>query len=472
MSAWCCLRSAASARRWRPTIEWLIAFRFLQGLGACAGMVVPRAIVRDLHTGTEAAQLMSLLMLVFSVSPILAPLTGSLVIETLRLARRVLGGDRRRAARHRAAGTGAEGNAAGRAARRQLVRQRARRLRLLLGDRNFLGLTLIGGFGIASFFVYLANSSFILIDHYGLSPSVYSVFFSINAVAFFAVSQLTGMLTERFGLRRVVRIAVVGYAAVMVALFAVMASASTALACIAALLFVGYGFLGLVIPTTSVLAMEEHGEIAGTASALMGTLHFVTGAVAMAVAGMFFDGTPLPMVAGIAACAVIAFVLAQVTLGDRRRTVDGRGRGAGGVDVRSSFDALKGGKLPAFLRPRSWMGQNSALAQKCLRQLLPFLIERQGRWLGACAAIPIFRIGLIAFLAMEVGMNMRARFVVALLRAFMRLVPIALGIPPQPLQGRVQPAGGCGFGHRIRSVWRSILSPSRSTERRSYPHQR
>ncbi len=68
MSAWCCSSPAASARRWRPTIEWLIAFRFIQGFGACAGMVVPRAIVRDLHTGTEAARLMSLLMLVFSAS--------------------------------------------------------------------------------------------------------------------------------------------------------------------------------------------------------------------------------------------------------------------------------------------------------------------------------------------------------------------------------------------------------------------
>ena len=65
-----------------PTIEWLIAFRFLQGLGASAGMAVPRAIVRDLHTGIEAAKLMSLLMLVFSVSPILAPLTGSQIIES------------------------------------------------------------------------------------------------------------------------------------------------------------------------------------------------------------------------------------------------------------------------------------------------------------------------------------------------------------------------------------------------------
>ncbi len=201
--------------------------------------------------------------------------------------------------------------------------------RFLMGDRNFLGLTFIGGFGIASFFVYLASSSFVLIDHYGLSPSVYSVFFSINAVAFIGMSQLTGMLTERFGLRRVVRVAVVGYATTMVALLAVMASGVDQLDVLAALLFVGYGFLGLVIPTTSVLAMEEHGEIAGTASALMGTLHFATGAVAMAVAGIFFDGTPLPMVIGIAACAVIAFVLTQITLGRGARSGGSAGRVGG-----------------------------------------------------------------------------------------------------------------------------------------------
>ena len=65
-----------------PGIRWLIVFRFIQGIGACPGMVVP-AVVRDLHTGTEAARLMSLLMLVFSMSPILAPLTGSFVIQWL-----------------------------------------------------------------------------------------------------------------------------------------------------------------------------------------------------------------------------------------------------------------------------------------------------------------------------------------------------------------------------------------------------
>ena len=63
-----------------PSIEWLIFFRFVQGIGACASMVIPRAIIRDLHTGVEATRLMALIMLVFSVSPILAPLTGSALI--------------------------------------------------------------------------------------------------------------------------------------------------------------------------------------------------------------------------------------------------------------------------------------------------------------------------------------------------------------------------------------------------------
>ena len=297
------------------SIEVLIAFRFLQGLGASAGMVVPRAVVRDLHTGTEAARLMSLLMLVFSISPILAPLTGSVVIEsfgwravfwsvTIAAVLAVV-----------LLATSLKETRPVEERRGSSLRSALGGYRFLMGDRNFLGLSFIGGFGISSFFVYLSSSSFVLIDHYGLSPTLYSVFFSINAVAFFAMSQLTGTLTERFGLRRVVRAAVVSYATVMVALLATMAVGIQSLWVLASFLFVGYGFLGLVIPTTSVLAMDDHGSIAGTASALMGTLHFAIGAAAMAVSGLFFDGTPLPMVTSIAACAVIALALTQVTLG-------------------------------------------------------------------------------------------------------------------------------------------------------------
>ena len=158
-------------------IETLIAFRFLQGIGGAAGMVIPRAIVRDMHTGVQAARLMSLLMLVFSISPILAPLTGSAVIEFygwrgvfwavtiasfigLILLATQLRETRPKA--HRAESSLGSAMAAD---------------GVLLRDRNFLTLAFIGGLGISSFLVYLANSPFVLIDHYGLTPTQYSLAF-------------------------------------------------------------------------------------------------------------------------------------------------------------------------------------------------------------------------------------------------------------------------------------------------------
>ncbi|MGO4354734.1 multidrug effflux MFS transporter [Rhizobium sp. RAF36] len=298
-------------------IETLIAFRFIQGIGGAAGMVIPRAVVRDMHTGVQAARLMSLLMLVFSISPILAPLTGSAVIAfygwrgvfwavtiaafigILLLATQL---EETRPAHHRK-----ESSIAG----------AMRAYGMLLRDRNFMTLTFIGGLGISSFLVYLANSPFVLIEHYGLTPTQYSFAFSINAVSFFAVSQATGWLGEKFGLVRVMRIAVTSYALVMIAMVAVMAAGLDQLPVMAVFLFAGYGFLGLVIPTSAVLALEDHGEIAGTASSLMGTLHFVISAVAMVFSSLVADGTALPMAGGIAICAFLAFAVTQATIGRR-----------------------------------------------------------------------------------------------------------------------------------------------------------
>jgi DHA1 family bicyclomycin/chloramphenicol resistance-like MFS transporter len=186
--------------------------------------------------------------------------------------------------------------------------------KILLRDWNFLGLSFIGGFGMSSFMAYLGNSSFILIEHYGLTPTFYSFMFSINAVAFIGVSQLAGVLGRRYGLGAVVKAAVTAFTIVMVTLFVIFAAGVDSLAIMGCLLFVGYGALGLVIPTTTVLAMEGHGEIAGTSSALLGTIQLLTAAVVMGISGVFFNGTALPMVAVIAACAVIAFALTQATI--------------------------------------------------------------------------------------------------------------------------------------------------------------
>lgn len=302
-----------------PNIETLIAFRVLQAFGSCAGMVIPRAIVRDLHTGHEATRIMSMLLLVMSVSPILAPLFGSGVIAligwrgvfwaltvaaviALGLAVYALEETRPHEARK-----GSTWRSAFRAYGR------------LLKDRSFVGLSMVSAFGLSSFFVYLGNSPFVLKQQYGLSEWQFSLCFSLNAAAFFGFSQLTGPLTKRFGLPPVMRAAVAGMAVTMTILAVVMLSGADNLPTMIVGLFIGYGFLGLVLPTAGVLSLENHGAIAGAASALGGALGMMTGAVIMALAGLVVEWGAAPMVAIIALCAVLACAFTFVTLRNPQR---------------------------------------------------------------------------------------------------------------------------------------------------------
>ena len=181
-----------------------------------------------------------------------------------------------------------------------------------------MGLVLIASFGMSSYMIYVANSAFVLIEHYGLSPSFYSIVFSCNAVAFIGMSQLNGWMARKIGLRKVIRGAVLGYAAMMVSLAFVTSLGIDRLEVMAAFLFGGYGFLGMIIPTAAVLALEHHGRIAGTASAMMGMVQFVTSAVVVGLGGMFVDGTSLPMVTVIALCSVVVFLLSLFVLRSRQ----------------------------------------------------------------------------------------------------------------------------------------------------------
>ncbi len=296
-----------------PTIEWLIFFRFVQGVGAAAVMVIPRAIIRDLYTGNDATRLMSTVMLVFSVSPILAPLMGSalivpfgwrsvfvavtvvailgllLVMFSLQETRPVS----QRVPLRFGTAMGAFGT--------------------LFKDARFMGLTFIGGLGMASFFAFLASSSFVYIDHFGLTPTQYSLAFSVNAVGFIGASQFAAKLGERFGMAAVMGAAVAAYAAMSLVLLGVTLAGVDNMWLLIAMLVVAFACLGLVIPTTMVLSLEDHGPIAGTASALGGMLQFMTGAVTITIASAFFDGTALPMIAVIAVCALGALALTRVT---------------------------------------------------------------------------------------------------------------------------------------------------------------
>lgn len=294
--------------------EALVAWRAVQGLGGAALMVVPRAIIRDQYTGVEATKLMAMIMLVIAISPMLAPLAGSgiMALSGWRAVFFVL------------AGLGvlsavltllAQPETLPKEVRVKIsVRSMLRGGRVLLFDPGFMGVTLIGGFGMASFFVFLASAPFVYVEQFGLSPTGFSVAFALNAIGFFTASQLASWLGAKMGMRRLIRRGVTGFTLFTLALVGVALTVGTTLPLVVAGLFCANACLGVVIPTSMVLALDDHGDIAGLASSLGGTLQMLAGGLMIVAAGPFFDGTALPMLAAIALCGVIATVLTVLML--------------------------------------------------------------------------------------------------------------------------------------------------------------
>ncbi len=298
----------------------LIGFRFLQGVGGCAAIVCTRAIVRDLHTGAEAARLMATIMLVFSISPMLAPLAGSALAD----------GGQWRVIFWIIAGIG--GLAVGLTAfflpetrppeKRNPgpVSKIAADYWRLLRDGRFLGFVFIGALAQATFFSYLGGSSAVFQERYELSATEYGVLFAFNAAAFIGGAQANSRLIRLFGAGRLV-MAMVSVLLVLTGtlLLLLATGVATGLAVIIPFLWVSFGCLGSIMPTTAVMALDPHGPVAGTASALMGTLQLAFGAISIAVVGLIFDGTAVPMVAAMALTAAGAFALSLLTLAPELR---------------------------------------------------------------------------------------------------------------------------------------------------------
>ncbi|WP_370208940.1 multidrug effflux MFS transporter [Pararhodobacter marinus] len=301
-----------------PNIGTLIGARALQALGAATLMTVPRAVIRDMASGADAARMMSAIMIVISVSPMLAPLTGSMVMTfggwreifgvlagasvlslllILFVLPESLPAERRQPVRLRAIWAGA---------------------RRLLTDRTFLGLTMIGGFGMASFFVFLASGSFVYTREFGLSPTGFSLAFAINAVGFFGASQLSGRLSGRFGLERVISGAVSGFAAATVVLALVGWAGFASLPVVVGGLFIANACLGLALPTTMAMAMDPHPDIAGLAASIGGTIQMLTGGLMIAVTSLFLENSAVSMLSVIAGCGILAFLSAAAALTTRQ----------------------------------------------------------------------------------------------------------------------------------------------------------
>ena len=308
-----------------PSVETLVVLRFFQGLGAAGVMSIPRAIIRDRYTGAKATRLMSSIMLVVSVSPMLAPLVGSLIIGpfgwravfiavTLATGVALL-------LHHYALPETLPPE------RREAFSARVmfQSFGTLLRDRSFMGLTFIGALGMSAFFTFLGSASFIYMDYFGLTPEQFALAFAANAAGFFLASQFAANLMTRFGAVRLMRGATALYALFALMLFASFALGFGSFPLMVVLLVVSNTFFGFVMPSSMVLALEEHGPIAGAAASLGGTLQMLLATVCMAIGGALFDGTPMPMLTIIAVAATGTFVLAMVTVRAKRATAGDNG---------------------------------------------------------------------------------------------------------------------------------------------------
>ncbi|MBU6335712.1 MAG: Bcr/CflA family multidrug efflux MFS transporter [Chloroflexi bacterium] len=304
------LASAACAMA--PDATTLVVLRFVQALGGSAGVVVSRSVVRDLFGARESARMFSILMLVTGLAPITAPLIGGQILEVAdwRALFWVLTGfgvvtmvlvlgmlpetlpDERRIVR----------------APLDVLRGYGEIAR----DRQFVGMALTGAGAFAAMFAYISASPFVFIELYGVTPSSYGWIFGGNALGLVLAAQLNRHLLRRSRPEAILR-AGLGLSAVAALVFlGVLWLRPGDLPPLLPPLFVVVAMVGIAGPNTTAIALGAYATRAGSASALLGTLQFVVGAIAAALVGVLADGTGRPMglvMAGAAAFALLCFLV-------------------------------------------------------------------------------------------------------------------------------------------------------------------
>ncbi|WP_068825503.1 multidrug effflux MFS transporter [Pseudomonas sp. BMS12] len=300
------------------SLEWLIVARFVQALGGCAGMVISRAVVRDLCDPLASAKAFSKLMLVMGVAPILAPLGGGILLrlfgwESIFHGLMLFGAlclfgvllwlpETRSPALPVQPLSGALGRYWG-----------------LLRDPLLIGHGLTGGVAMAGMFAYISGSPFVFIELYGVSAENYGWLFGMNAAGFILTAQFNGWLLRHHGpgywLKRTVWV----YLSAALGLLLVAMAQPAQLWPLLLPLFVCMASLSCILPNASACAMAGQGAQAGSASALMGSLQFCVAAGASILVGVLHDGTARPMALVIMLCGVLTVVLAFFTARHARK---------------------------------------------------------------------------------------------------------------------------------------------------------
>jgi DHA1 family bicyclomycin/chloramphenicol resistance-like MFS transporter len=289
------------------SIDMLIVLRFLQALGACAGPVIARAVVRDLFEPREAVRVFSLMVLVLGVSPVLAPLLGGQILALFEWriifwATTLFGAIGLAASAWRLPETHRSEHARPLALKSVLGAYYS-----LITDRRFTGYSLTGATGLGGMFAYISASPFVFIDLFQVPATHYGLFFGINALGFIIAAQLNVRLVRRFDTDKVIASVLFIQMVDGLMLLAGTATEWIGLYGTAAFIFIYVSSIGCLFPNTTAMAMAKHGDKAGSASALIGVLQFALAAVAASAVGVLNNGTAMPMAAVIGASGLAAF---------------------------------------------------------------------------------------------------------------------------------------------------------------------
>lgn len=305
-------------------IEHLIALRFLQALGAGAGPVIVRAIIRDLYTHEEAARTMSLMMVIVGAAPMLAPSIGGILLVEFgwRSIFWVL------------SGFGLVCIVLVQLALRESLPAQFRRplafkstlggYASLLTNARYLGFVLTGSLLFAGMFAYLSGSPFVFIELFGVSERFYGVLFALNVGGMVLMATVNSRLVRRHGPRKMLKAGVVIVALTGIVLLIVGFSGANSLPVVVASLFPLFCALSLVAPNATASALQDFPHMAGTASALAGALQFGLGALTGALVGVWHDGTALPMMVTVGLCALASATLYLVLVVRRERRMPTR----------------------------------------------------------------------------------------------------------------------------------------------------
>jgi MFS transporter, DHA1 family, multidrug resistance protein len=292
-----------------PSIEMLALTRTLQGVAGSAVAVVSMAMVRDLFAGVQAAKALSRLVLIIGVAPILAPSLGSALLEltswrgifvvlaltalallTLALVAlpETLPAHRRRPASI----VGSLNTYAG-----------------LFRDRVFVVLVGVAGLMFATLFMYIAGSSFILQEQFGLNAQQFGIAFSANAVGMILATQVNPFLLRRYQPSTILTAAVGAAAAGSTLLVITSLTGWGGLAGFMAPVALIMSAIGFSFPNAPAVALSRHGDAAGAASALLGGSQFLIGGAVAPLVGALDDGTARPMAILMALATAMAFTL-------------------------------------------------------------------------------------------------------------------------------------------------------------------